>query len=104
MNPREWKQQDQALAARMSAYIAPRAPASEEERAAFDAAVAMQAEYEADPQVQRRMQAKGISEFTVNGFSASLKGAGELFPGGLSPDARAVLFGAGLLYRGARLC
>lgn len=51
MSPREWKQQDQALAARMSAYIAPRAPASEEERAAFDAAVAMQAEYEADPQV-----------------------------------------------------
>ena len=76
----------------------------QEERAAFDAAVAMQAEYEADPQVQRRMQARGISEFAVNGFSASLKGAHELFPGGLSPDARAVLFGAGLLYRGARLC
>lgn len=85
-------------------YRAPAPPASEEERAAFDAAVAMQAEYEADPQVQRRMQAKGISEFTVNGFSASLKGAGELFPGGLSPDAGRCCSAAGLLYRGARLC
>jgi hypothetical protein len=92
------------LIGRMTAYIAPRAPQTDGERAAFDAAVAMQGEFEADPAVQRRIQTRGMEEFSVNGFSAQLKDEPELFPGGLCPDARAVLFNAGLLYRGAGLC
>ena len=95
---------DRELAARMTAYIAPRTPKSDAERAAFDAAVAMQAEYEQSTPVKKRMEAQGIEQFTVNGFSAKIKDTSALFPGGISPDARGVLFSAGLLYRGARLC
>ncbi len=96
------------VAQRMTAYIAPRAPCTDAERAAFDSACAMQAEFEASPVAGQLAQLPdGVSSFTVNGFSASFNGRGRgasLFPGGLCPDARAVLFNAGLLYRGAGLC
>ena len=93
------------VAQRIKAFIAPRNPCTPAERAAFDMACELQNEYE-----QRNNTdyvPAGVSSFTVNGFSATFSGNArlrEIFPMGLSPDARAELFNAGLLYRGVDLC
>ena len=93
---------------RIMAYIAPRAPCTPQEWAAFDLACQLQEEYEQRPEIaQLSEMPAGIGSFTVNGFSVTMTGRGQaasLFPGGLCPEARAELFNAGLLYRGVSLC
>lgn len=95
---------------RLMAYIAPRAPCCDGQREAFANAVLVQSNFEQTEAAQQAASMpRGISGFTVNGFSAQL-GAGlaareaSLFPAGLCPDARAILLLAGLLYRGVSAC
>lgn len=87
---------------RMLAYIMPNEPIGEDETAAFTTAVFEQYLYEREGAgKQMADMPAGIRSFSVNGFSAKLGGAtGAEFPSGVSPDARAALLTAGLLFKG----
>ena len=82
---------------RLTMLIAPNAPATPAQRAAMDGAVEAQAAYEtahADAVDARR---RGVTGFSVGGYSERYGdgGGGEA----LCPYARALLFNAGLLKR-----
>jgi len=87
---------------RLTAYIHPNAPSTAEQRRAFEAAVLCQAEWEAEngdglQAVQRGVQRLSVGSYSETYFSRD--GADGGF-GGICPDARAMLFNAGLLRRG----
>ena len=96
--------------ARLSAYIAPMMPCCEAQEAALDAAAQAQHAYEqTDAARQLAAMPRGVTSFSVNGFSAALQAApdhreSQWFPQGLCPEARAHLLLAGLLYRGVAVC
>lgn len=92
--------------ARMLAYIAPRAPCCDEQCAAFDRAVLAQYEFERAGAGQQSAIPQGVTQFSVNGFSAHVGHIPDrdLFPAGVCPEAKAHLLLAGLLYRGVRIC
>jgi len=91
---------------RMLAYIIPNSPACSGQQEAF--ANAVYAQIAADSKAAASMGEipEGVSSFTVNGFSATLKGnSGDVVSaGGICRDARAELLYAGLLYKGVRMC
>lgn len=89
---------------RVSAYIAPRVPVTDDETTAFTKATYEQLAHELSTNLSgvSDMAVSGINNFTVGKFSAQIAPAARgMFPVGISPDARAYLYTAGLLYRGA---
>lgn len=98
------------VTARLRAYIAPATPSCDEQTAALEAAAQAQEAYEqTDAARQLAAMPRGVTSFSVNGFSAALQGApdhreSQWFPAGLCPEARAHLLLAGLLYRGVAVC
>lgn len=91
---------------RILAYIIPNFPECSGQVEAFTNAVYAQiaADYQAATSMGELPE--GVTSFTVNGFSATLKGnSGDVVSsGGICRDARAELLYAGLLYRGVRMC
>lgn len=91
---------------RILAYIIPNSPECSGQIEAFTNAV--YAQIAADFQAVASMGElpEGVTSFTVNGFSATLKGSsGDVVSsGGICRDARAELLCAGLLCRGVRMC
>lgn len=88
---------------RVSAYIAPRVPTTDEETAALSKATYAQLAHELSQNLAgvSDMAVAGMNAFTVGKFSAQLATAARgMFPVGFSPNARAILYTAGLLYRG----
>lgn len=89
---------------RVLAYIAPRVPATDEETAALANAAYAQLAHELSTNLAgvSDMAVAGINSFTVGKFSAQIGTASRgMFPVGISPNTRAILYTAGLLYRGA---
>lgn len=91
---------------RILAYIIPNSPVCSGQQEAFTNAV--YAQIAADNKAAASMGdiPEGISSFTVNGFSATLKGSSgdAVSAGGICRDARAELLYAGLLYKGVHVC
>ena len=95
--------------ARLLAYIAPRIVDCEYEAEAFEKAVYEQYDYEQADAARTILSAPpGVSGFTVGKFSMQLSGSGAAgrapLPAGIASTAYALLFNAGLLYRGVRTC
>ncbi len=89
--------------ARLAAYIAPRIIDDEHEAEALEKAVYEQYDYEQTDAARAILSAPpGASGFTVGKFSMQLSGAARRgpFPAGISPNAYALLFNVGLLFRG----
>lgn len=94
------------IEARVLAYIAPRIPTTDTETAVIATAVYIQWAHESSANVSgvATMATAGLSGFTIGKFTAQRGGsvdASGLFPAGLAAAAKATLFNAGLLYRGA---
>ena len=91
----------EALAAevreRLLARIAPNAPENDDQRQAFERAVAAQAAFEAEQGGALAAVRRGVRSFSVGGYSESYGAEGGDV---LCPLARALLFNAGLLRRG----
>ena len=94
---------------RVLAYIAPCIPdeTDTEQTTALASAVYAQLLHELDPSLAgaAQMATAGLAGFTSGKFSAQFGGTrGGMFPVGVAPAARAILFNAGLLYRGVGTC
>lgn len=92
---------------RMRAYIVPNSPRCEEQITAFVTAVYEQLIHElSGPNAQLMGMPAGLTQFTVNGFSATIgnRTGSTLSNAGISARARAELLYAGLLSRGVCTC
>lgn len=93
---------------RLLAYIAPRFVDCEFEAEAFEKAVYEQYDHEQTDAAQAVLSAPpGVSGFTVGKFSMQLGNSGAKgapLPAGIANAACALLFNAGLLYRGVKTC
>ena len=91
---------------RILAYIIPNTPGCAVQVEAFTNAVYAQIAADSKTAVSMGDIPEGVTSFTVNGFSATLKGgSGDVVSsGGICRDARAELLYAGLLYKGVATC
>ena len=85
--------------ARLLAYIRPNAPSGDEQAAAFERAVDCQARFEAENADAFGAMSRGVSGFTVGGYSERYfdNRAGGEIP--VCPEARDLLRNAGLIRR-----
>ena len=83
---------------RLTAYIYPRAPATDEQRAAFENAVGAQVAYESESMDGEAIPGN-VSSFSIGNYSVNLADAGnaQYTRRTISPAAYAFLFNAGLL-------
>lgn len=92
---------------RLRAYIVPNSPRCDEQIEAFKTAVYEQLVFElAGANAQLMGMPAGLTQFTVNGFSATIgnRTGSTLSNAGISARARAELLYAGLLSRGVCTC
>lgn len=93
------------IKARLTAYIIPNVVCASNEVAFDQACYAQFAHEHSDAAKELAQMPSGLKSFTVNGFSASIDSESKsaesnFFKAGVSPETRALLLTAGLLYRG----